>query len=86
MTNKEIYNQFRDAGLTAEGACAVLGNMAAESGMKPNIAQRGMTTLSDEAYTASADNAIIDFVHDGVGYGLCQWTHPDRKRKLLGLV
>ena len=83
MSNKSIYNALRSAGLTAEGACGVMGNMMAESGMKANIAQRGMTKLSDEQYTAAADNGLLDFVHDHVGYGLCQWTFYSRKQALL---
>lgn len=86
MSNKTIYDALLAAGMTKEGACAVLGNMAAESGMKPDIAQRGMTALSDEAYTASADNGLIDFARDGVGYGLCQWTWPPRKAELLAFA
>ena len=69
--------------MTKEGACAVIGNMAAESGMKPNIAQRGLTTMSDEQYTAAADSGSIDFANDSVGYGLCQWTFHTRKAGLL---
>ena len=83
MSNKTIYDALRAAGLTAEGACGLMGNMMAESGMKSNIAQRGMTKLSDEQYTAVADNGLIDFVRDSVGYGLCQWTSSDRKAGLL---
>ena len=64
-----------------------MGNMMAESTMKSNIAQRGMTNLSDEDYTALADNGIPvngkDFANDGVGYGLCQWTFNPRKATLL---
>ena len=83
MSNKTIFDALRAAGLTAEGACGLMGNMMAESTMKSNIAQRGMTKLSDEQYTAAADNGLIDFVRDSVGYGLCQWTASDRKAKLL---
>jgi hypothetical protein len=57
--------------------------MYAESTMKANIAQRGMTNLSDEEYTAAADNGMIDFAGDRVGYGLCQWTYGPRKAALL---
>ena len=89
MSNRTIYDTLRAAGLTAEGACALMGNMAAESGMKVNIAQRGMTKLSDEDYTALADNGIPidgkDFANDSVGYGLCQWTYHTRKAALLAL-
>ena len=55
----------------------------AESTMKSNIAQRGMTNLTDEQYTAAADNGSIDFVHDSVGYGYIQLTYWSRKQKYL---
>ncbi len=83
MTNKEIFDLLTGVGMTDEGACGLMGNMQAESGMIPNIAQRGMTAMSDEAYTAAADNGGIDFAQDAVGYGLCQWTYHTRKAKLL---
>ncbi len=86
MSSKTIFEALTAAGLTREGACALMGNMRAESGMKSNIAQRGMTTLSDEQYTASADNGLLDFVRDAVGYGLCQWTDPVRKAALLAFA
>lgn len=84
MSELNIYNTLTGAGLTSEGACGVMGNMKAESGMKSNIAQRGMTTLSDEAYTAAADACTLtpDFAKDSVGYGLCQWTYGPRKEGL----
>lgn len=83
MSELTIYTSLIGAGLTPEGAAGSMGNMFAESTMKANIAQRGMTTLSDEAYTAAADMGQIDFVHDSVGYGLCQWTYYTRKAGLL---
>ena len=83
MIAKEIYDILRAGGLTRAGALGMLGNMAAESSLKENIAQRGMTKLSDEQYTAAADNGLIDFVRDAVGYGLCQWTFWGRKQGLL---
>lgn len=86
MSNKTIYDQLRAAGLTAEGACGLMGNMQAESSMQANIAQRGMTTLADDVYTAAADMGTIDFVHDSVGYGLCQWTYWSRKQGLFSFA
>lgn len=83
MSNRTIFDALRAAGLTIEGACGLMGNMQAESMMKSNIAQRGMTKLSDEQYTAAADNGLLDFVRDSVGYGLCQWTYHTRKAALL---
>ena len=83
MSNKTIYDALRAAGMTKEGACGLMGNMMAESSMKSNIAQRGMTKLTDEQYTAAADNGLIDFVNDQVGYGLIQLTYHTRKAKYL---
>ena len=83
MSTKMIYDALRSAGLTKEGACGLMGNMQAESSMKSNIAQRGMTSLSDDIYTQKADIGQIDFVHDSVGYGLCQWTFYSRKNELI---
>jgi hypothetical protein len=83
MNATEIYDILRAGGLTRAGALGMLGNMMAESSMIPNIAQRGMTKLRDEQYTAAADEGTIDFIRDAVGYGLCQWTYWSRKQALL---
>ena len=85
MKTKEIYDILRSGGLSHAGALGMIGNMMAEAGpsLPSNIAQRGMTKLSDAQYTAAADNGLIDFVHDAVGYGLCQWTYYSRKQGLL---
>ena len=78
-----IYGALVRAGMTAAGACGLMGNMQAESGMKSNIVQRGMTALSDGEYTRRADAGEPDFIRDGAGYGLCQWTYWSRKQALL---
>lgn len=83
MKAQEIYDILRSGGLSRAGALGMLGNMQAESGLKENIAQRGMTTLSDEEYTRRADAGLIDFVHDSVGYGLTQLTYFSRKQAYL---
>lgn len=81
MSAETIYKTLRANGLSPSGACAVIGNMYCESGLIPNIAQRGMTNKTDEQYTAWADHLSnpYDFAHDGVGYGLYQLTYPSRK-------
>ena len=86
MSAKTIYDRLRSRGMTVAGACAMLGNMQAESGLKANIAQRGMTTLTDDEYTLQADSYAISkakFIHEAVGYGLCQWTFWSRKKALV---
>ena len=86
MTATEIYTILRAGGLSRAGALGMIGNMAAESGLKEDIAQRGMTKLSDAQYTAAADNGLIDFAHDSVGYGLYQLTFHKRKQNYLNFA
>ena len=83
MSQLSILTALVRGGLTPIAACAMGGNMMCESNMTANIAQRGKTTLTDAEYTAAADSGAIDFAHDAVGYGLCQWTYFTRKQRLL---
>lgn len=82
MSAESIYKALRAEGMSHAGACGMLGNMMAESGMKAEIAQRGMTSVTDREYTELYDAAPEKCIYDGVGYGLCQWTYHSRKRKL----
>lgn len=84
MSVASIYRKLISAGLTEEGACALMGNMQAESAMRSNNVQDGMG-YPDDQYTADVDNGRISresFATDSRGYGLCQWTYPTRKRAL----
>ena len=83
MSQLSILTALVRGGMTPIAACAMGGNMMCESNMTANIAQRGMTKLTDAQYTAAADRGAIDFTHDAVGYGLCQWTYYARKQRLL---
>lgn len=85
MSAQTIYIKLRQAGMSAVGACAMMGNMQDESGLKANNVQNGMG-YSDDDYTAATDGGLIDFVSDQRGYGLCQWTYPGRKLNLLNFA
>ena len=65
------------------GACGMMGNLMAESSMIANIAQRGMTKLTDAQYTDKFDSQPGSCYSDGVGYGLAQWTFWSRKQELF---
>lgn len=82
MSIQSIYVRLVQAGMSPVAACAMLGNMQAESAMKADNVQNGMG-YTDADYTAAVDAGAIDFVSDQRGYGLCQWTYPARKRNLL---
>lgn len=89
MSNQTIYSALIRAGMTPEGACAVMGNMMAESAMRSNNVE-DRSGIRDEDYTAKIDNdPSYDFGSDGgrhYGFGLCQWTLASRKRALLAFA
>lgn len=84
MSAQNIYKILTGAGMTPTGAVAMLGNMQAESALRSDNAQDGMTPLSDVDYTMKVDNGLYtNFNRDAVGYGLCQWTYWTRKQALF---
>ena len=85
MSTKTIYDRLRRYGLTAEGACGLMGNFQAESAMRSNNVEDRSDT-DDDRYTALADSGSYDFATDyghHYGYGQAQWTLPSRKENLL---
>ena len=81
MSAQTIFFKLVEAGMSPEGACAMMGNMQAESGLRANNVQDGYG-YTDEGYTAKVDSGQLNFI-DSIGYGLCQWTYGPRKLKLL---
>ena len=74
------------------GVSAIMGNLAAESGMIPYIVQGDTAPYTySRIYTNQVDSGTIseyDFVNNGPnggGYGLAQWTFPSRKQALYDL-
>ena len=88
MSELTIYQALRAGGLSPAGACAMMGNMWAESGLKSdNVEDR--CTLGDHDYTYAVDTGTISryqFKVDAFGYGLCQWTYFSRKEELYDLA
>lgn len=64
-----------------------MGNLYAESGLRPNNLQNIYETklgYTDETYTAAVDNgSYTKFTEDKAGYGIAQWTFWSRKAALL---
>ena len=89
-TTELTWNCLVTHGLTKEGAAAVMGNMEAESGIRPNNLQdmyEPIIGLNDEQYTSAVDTGSYNnFENDEAGYGLCQWTVSDRKGPLYDYV
>ncbi len=85
-----IYGQLTKAGITAEGACGLMGNLEAESGLDPMNLQNTYNTafgMSDEEYVERVDNgSYTRFIRDQAGFGLAQWTFWSRKEQLLQFI
>lgn len=88
MTTEEMIWSFLKAkGLTDAGAAGLMGNLYAESGLRPNNLQNsyeGKLGMADAEYTEMVDKgSYTNFSNDRAGYGLAQWTYPSRKAALL---
>ena len=72
MTIQEyMYRAFRKAGMTIEGACAVLAQIQHEGAFKPTNAEDSKG-VADDAYTREVDSGVrtkFSFMYDGIGYG-----------------
>lgn len=70
------------------GVAAMMGNLEAESALRPNNLQNSYETslgYTDDSYTAAVDSGAYSkdsFVNDEAGYGLAQWTYAPRKRNM----
>lgn len=87
---EKIWNYLKGAGLNDCGAAGLMGNLYAESGLRPDNLQNtcekklGMT---DASYTAAVDGGTYTgFVRDCAGYGLAQWTYWSRKQGLFNFA
>lgn len=86
-TEEKIWKYLKKNGLNDYGVAGLMGNLFAESGLKPTNLQNCFEKsigLTDEKYTKAVDNGTYcNFVKDGAGYGLAQWTYLSRKQALL---
>jgi hypothetical protein len=84
---KTIWNTLKSAGFNDYGTAGLMGNLYAESGLRPTNLEgtyERKLGFTDETYTQSVDNnSYTNFVKDCAGYGLAQWTYWTRKQNLL---
>ena len=85
--SEKIWNRLDDEGFNDYGKGGLMGNLDAESGLKPKNLQNSYEKklgYTDDSYTAAVDNGSYgDFVKDSAGYGLAQWTYWSRKQNIL---
>lgn len=87
MTENQIWDKLKSFGLNDFAVAGIMANLFAESGLKADNLQNSgnkKLNLTDEQYTAAVDSGVYqNFAHDGMGYGLAQWTYWSRKQGLL---
>lgn len=85
--HQTIYNLLRGYGLSEAGALGMLGNWECESGCEPYRVQGDYQSSRaiSKAYVAAIEGGLSTkekFATDQKGFGLAQWTYPQRKRNL----
>lgn len=85
--HQTIYNLLRGYGLSEAGALGMLGNWECESGCEPYRVQGDYqaSRAISKAYVNAIETGVSDrerFATDQKGFGLAQWTYPQRKRNL----
>ena len=84
---KIVWKFLKKEGLTDEGAGGLMGNLQAESNMRSVVYEniyKSKFGFSDQDYVDLVNNGTYtNFVDDGVGFGLAQWTFSTRKQALL---
>lgn len=93
MTSEQKIWNFLLSKLNNEyGVAGMMGNLFAESGLRPNNLQNTFEIslgMTDAQYTAAIDNGSYSrdkFVHDSAGYGLAQWTFWSRKQNMYDYI
>lgn len=86
MSEQVIWDFLKSQGLNDCGAAALMANLWAESRFIACNLQgyyEKKFGMSDLEYTAAVDNGVYtNFVNDGAGYGLAQWTYWSLKQQL----
>lgn len=82
-----IWNFLKAKGLNDYGIAGLMGNLNAESALKPTNLQNSYENklnMNDAEYTAAVDaGTYTNFAKDAAGYGLAQWTYHTRKQAML---
>ena len=87
---KAIWTFLSGKGLNANAVAGLMGNLYAESALRPNNLQNSFENklgMSDKGYTTAVNNGSYkNFINDGAGYGIAQWTWHTRKQNLLNFA
>ena len=85
-TQEYVWKYFLNKGFSPQSIAGIMGNIDEESKFKTNNVEDDRIYLTDEQYTQQVDNGSYkNFINDGIGYGLVQWTYAPFKQDLLNL-
>lgn len=87
---KVMWDFFKTKGLNDFGIAGLMGNLYAESALRPCNLQSTFEkklNMTDAEYTVAVDTGVYtNFIKDGAGYGLAQWTYWSLKQELLEYI
>lgn len=90
IDEKVMWNYFKSKGLNDYGIAGLMGNLYAESGLRPANLQNSYEKslgMTDAEYTAAVDSGkYTNFVNDKAGYGLAQWTFWSLKQEMYNYM
>ena len=82
-----VWTFLATKGLNDYAIAGLMGNLYCESALRPNNLQNSFEIklgMTDKGYTDAVNRGTYkNFIHDGAGYGLAQWTFWSRKQALL---
>ena len=84
MSKQTVYCVLREGGLSRAAVIGFMANIESESKFRANNVE-DEKGWSDEEYVHALNTCKISkarFAEDGIGFGLCQWTHRYRKQRL----
>lgn len=89
-TEKVVWDFLKSKKLNDFAIAGVMGNLYGESKLNSKNLQQSFEKKlnhTDETYTSAVDSgSYTNFINDGAGYGIAQWTFWNRKKGLLDLA
>lgn len=85
---QKVWNELISFIHNPLGVAGLMGNIKAESGCRPDNLQDSYNrklNMTDLEYTEAVDDGSYtreQFISDGAGYGLCQWTYKEHKAQM----
>ena len=85
-SERTVWMHLKSYGMTKECVAGFMGNLYAESGIRSDVYELNAHTdprLTDLEYVNRVGSGQLDFVSDGIGFGVAQWKDRKRKQNLL---